>query len=314
METGDWLTAVRVARLPLALRAVRGHRPPGVPAARASQVVWGSCGGPVDEISQLISVLAKTGLVLTGRTIRLSPRGRRIATQDHQHGGALLAQALIHAGLFSGQARKLVELSSIDAGTGAMTCPRQLAVQAAPQLVGLLRRLPGVSLGAQLYVPRELERELSGVWALLPERPDVIEDDRKAIGDRGELYSYLLERERASDPTDVLWVARDDESLGYDIADRSRNPIRRIEAKASSSTPPRFILSENEWKVAHAHSKEYEIHFWGGIRLNEDPREEYERLRAVGFPTVYRDLPQLIASGVLTATPTHYRVEETTIA
>ena len=71
----------------------------------------------------------------------------------------------------------------------------------------------------------------------------------------------------------------------------------------------RFIFSANEWKVAHRYKEEYEIHFWGGIDLARMPADEYEELRAAGYPMVYKNVPQQLAEGALTALPIQYLLE-----
>lgn len=309
MESGSWLTAARVARLPSILRAVRSHPPPGVPAQRAVLVVWRSCGGPLDEVPGLISVLARAGLVSSGSTLRLTKAGRRVATQDHQHGGTMLARALIRAGFFADQARKLAELSQADERSGGIACRRHIATENAPQLVGLLRRFASVTWGKELFIPASLKEEITEIWALLPARPVAKDDRRKVIGDRGELYSYRLERLRAADPSSIRWVAQDDDTLGYDIEDSSADPQRRIEVKVSTSAEPRFFMSANEWDVAHRQGKSYEVHFWGTIDVEQDPAQEYTRLRAAGYPTIYKDIAQQLDDGTLTAWPTQYLVK-----
>lgn len=311
METGSWLTAARVARLTSILRAIRSHPPPGVPAQRAERVVWRSCGGPLDEVSGLISVLVGAELVSSGGTLRLTKAGRLVATQDHQHGGTMLARALIRAGFFAAQARKLAELSQVDEGSGGITCRRHIATENAPQLVGLLRRFAGVIWEEVLYIPASLREEITEIWALLPARPVAKDDRRKAIGDRGELYSYRLERLRIADTSRIRWVAQDDDTLGYDIEDSSVAPHRRIEVKASRSAEPRFFLSANEWEVAHRHGRSYEVHFWGTVDLEQDPAQEYSRLRAAGYPTIYQNISQRLADGTLTARPTQYLIGPT---
>jgi uncharacterized protein DUF3883 len=312
VDTGSWLTAARAARLPQVLRAIRSHPPPGVPLERAPRVIWRACGGPLDEVSDLIQLLVRTGLVISGIALRLTPEGRTIATQDHQSGGTLIARSLIRAGHFADQARRVTECGQLEPCTGDLLCARKLAVEAAPQLVGMLRRFTGVQLDHQLRVPSRLLRDLIDFWALLPEASSNNADDgKKAIGDRGELYSYQLERMRSSNPTHVRWVARDSDSLGYDIEDSSLAPARLIEVKASALRTVRFILSANEWRVAHRSGELFEVHFWGGIDLSRPPAAEYELLRSQGFPLIYKDIPQQLFAQKLFAQPTHYLFGDT---
>jgi hypothetical protein len=181
----------------------------------------------------------------------------------------------------------------------------------APQLVGILSHWSDVVTPGALLIPGHLLPELEAVWALLPPATpeDLLRDSiRKTIGNRGELYSYQMERQRADVASNIVWVARDDDTLGYDIEDRSSNPRRKIEVKASGNTAVRFLLSENEWRKAHEGPTEYEIHFWGGIDLALNPADEFLRLRARGFPLIFGDLPRLLHTRALDATPTKWRI------
>jgi Domain of unknown function (DUF3883) len=157
-----------------------------------------------------------------------------------------------------------------------------------------------------LRVPVHLLGELEAVWALLPPPEpgeSIAETVRKRIGNRGELYSYHLERLNAEVASNIVWASRDNENLGYDIEDRSPSPRRRIEVKASGRTAVQFFLSENEWRKAHDAPETYEIHFWGGLDLNVHPAEEFPRLRAQGYPEVFPNFPELVSTGQLVAMP-----------
>jgi hypothetical protein len=160
-----------------------------------------------------------------------------------------------------------------------------------------------------LHVPRALVIELEAVWALLPppsgEGRDVV---RKSIGDRGELYSYHLERLGAAVASDIVWVARDDDTLGFDIEDRSCTPRRRVEVKASGDASIRFYLSANEWERAHDDPENYEIHFWGGVNLGRDPSDDFAALRRSGSPVIFKNLPSCIQAGQLVAKPDRWKV------
>jgi hypothetical protein len=79
--------------------------------------------------------------------------------------------------------------------------------------------------------------------------------------------------------------------------------------KASSSSEPHFFVSANEWDVAHSHGEHYEIHFWGGVNLNQAPADEYSQLRAAGYPMIYRNVSEKLADGTLTARCTQYLIE-----
>jgi hypothetical protein len=113
--------------------------------------------------------------------------------------------------------------------------------------------------------------------------------DQKAVGDRAELYTIQFERTRTN-PSLIAWVARDSDSLGFDVEDRSTSPTRCIEVKGSRDTELMFFLSETELEKAREIGSRYELQFWGGIDLSVDPSAEYALLRAKGYPTRLEDL------------------------
>lgn len=294
----SWLTAVRVARMPIVVRSVGAFPPAGIARDRAIRVIWAVCGGPFDEVPVLIEVLKRCELLReSDARIRSTKAGRRVATQDHQQGGRLIALALIKSGSFAEQVRLLTEAGSVSPD-GYLECLRPDSVRAAPQLVGLLRRWPEVEFDRVLRVPPFLASQLLDVWALVPS-PARDEQYRLGVGDRAELYSYRLERLRTADASSIRWVSREDDRLGYDIEDASRSPTRLIEVKGSGRDLPRFFLSANEWRVAHVESSRHEIHFWGGIDLGRPTHREYDLLREQGFPVVYRGLNRLVGTGIL---------------
>ncbi|MFC5723561.1 DUF3883 domain-containing protein [Streptomyces gamaensis] len=260
------------------------------------------------DIPVLVDVLVQIGLVeINEGRLRPTKTGVRVATQDHQVGGILLAETLIRSGIFSGQIRRLFEVSEIDP-TGSLVCSRDLAVGVAPQLTGILRRFSAVSFTDKLRVHAGLVSELDGFWSLLPMAVGPELDFKKDMGNRGELYSYQYCRTQAADGTKVRWVARDDETLGYDIEDLNYNPKRRIEVKASGEEKVRFFLSRNEWNVARELGDAYEVHFWGGVSLKVEAQEEFGKLTRRGYPLIFRGLSSLLDSGALSAVPTQYLV------
>jgi hypothetical protein len=305
-EIDSWLTAVRVRRLPAALAAIRSYPPPGVPEQRVIRVVWNRCDGPLDEVKSLIDVLLGAGLLeRRGNLASLTTSGRGVATQDHQHGGRLLARSLIDTGFFRNQARRLLASGEISQ-SGDLTCRRVLALDSAAQLTGVLRCWRQVTLDTHLRVPGTLVRELLTTWALqpIPKSPD--DETRHEVGDRAEAYSYRWEQEKAGDPSRVQWVALDDDSLGYDIRNTEGSPERCIEVKGSQGHDLRFFLSSNEWSIGHRLGDAYEIHFWGDISVARKRLEEYGALRDAGFPFVFRNLGKTLASGELCAIPSQF--------
>ena len=57
----DWFTASRVRRLQSVLEGLH-PRAPGFAQANAAQVLWPACGGPRNEIADLLDVLTLVSL------------------------------------------------------------------------------------------------------------------------------------------------------------------------------------------------------------------------------------------------------------
>lgn len=308
LDAESWLTPQRLERMTQTLRVVHHAGNTGLRVELADRTIWKAVGGPLGEVADLTQILRSLGLL--GHKpphLQLTKWGRQVATQDHQHGGRLLARKVIARGLLLGQSRRLIESCEVGE-TGALRCRRDVAVTRAPQLTGLLRRFPEVEFGAYLVIPRSLATELDDAWISAVAGSRV--DHRKSLGDRGEEFSYRYERDHATDRTRIHWVAQDDDNLGYDIEDTTRPGRRLIEVKASSASDVRFFLSTNEWRVASENSTNYEVQFWGGVNLTVDPALEYRRLRASGYPIVFRDLPAHVQSGRLLLEAAQYVVTE----
>lgn len=308
LDAESWFTPQRLERMTQALRVVHHAGRTGLRLELADRTIWKTVGGPLGDIPDILQVLRSLGLL--GHKpphLQLTKSGRQVATQDHQQGGRLLARQIITRGLLLGQARVLIESCEPD-DAGALRCRRDLAVSQAPQLTGVLRRFPGVEFGAHLVIPRGLVAELDNAWIPAATRSRV--DHRKSLGDRGEEFSYRYERDNATDRTRIHWVAQDDDNLGYDIEDTTEPGRRLIEVKASASTDVRFFLSTNEWRVASENPTAYEVQFWGGVNLAADPAEEYQRLRASGYPIVFNRLHGQVQAGHLLLEASQYVVTE----
>ena len=63
-----------------------------------------------------------------------------------------------------------------------------------------------------------------------------------------------------------IWVAVDDNTVGYDILSFARHDgselNRLIEVKTTISVPPRMFLSRNEWETAARYGATFEFHLW----------------------------------------------------
>jgi hypothetical protein len=308
LDAESWFTPQRLERMTQALRVVHQAGRTGLRLELADRTIWKTVGGPLGDVPDIVQVLRSLGLL--GHKpphLQLTRSGRQVATQDHQHGGRLLARQIITRGLLLGQARVLIESCGSDE-TGSLHCRRDVAVSRAPQLTGLLRRFPEVEFGANLVIPRGLVTELDNAWIPAATRSRV--DHRKSLGDRGEEFSYRYERDNAADRTHIHWVAQDDDNLGYDIEDTTEPTRRLIEVKASAGTDVRFFLSTNEWRVATENPAAYEVQFWGGVNLAADPAEEYQRLCATGYPIVFNDLPGQVRAGRLLKEASQYVITE----
>jgi hypothetical protein len=238
----------------------------------------------------------------------LTRTGRTTLQRHVAEEGRQLGLALIRAGQFSEQARRLIERGSID-GEGVLRCPALEARDVASSLLGVLRRWSDVEWGAEIVVPKHLVEEIAAAWSVTPP-VDEIAAKKNEVGFRAELYSYQLERLTADDASLIAWVSRDDQGLGYDLEDRTPAAPRVIEVKGSGGNAVRFYLSANEYRRAEQYAEKYEVQFWGGIDLQRPPQSEFQALRGMGYPRLFHNVAELIANGSLIALPEVWRVTE----
>lgn len=288
----DWFTSVRVRRLSEILVALASLSP-DISDREIETLLWRKCGGPLPEIRFLIDVLIELKVVRTsGQGLARTQTGHKIAKAIRSRNQDLLALTLIRAGYFHDQARVLLESGEIDAD-GNLRCSSRLARTGAPQLLGILENWDEVQLFPAVFVPDRILQELNSVWALLP--PPIAlprwAAERKEVGNRAEMYTVQYERTKVG-AASVFWVARDSDSLGWDVEDRSVSPHRCIEVKGRRGADVVFYLSENEWNKAQALGAKYEVQFWGGIDLTMDPAVEYSSLRASGYPMIISNLAE----------------------
>jgi hypothetical protein len=90
-----------------------------------------------------------------------------------------------------------------------------------------------------------------------------------AQGREGERYSLAYENDRMQREgisRAPLWVAIDDNTVGYDILSYAWHDggevNRLIEVKTTLADYPRMILSRNEWKTAEQYGAAFEFHLW----------------------------------------------------
>lgn len=262
----------------------------------AIRLVWSHCGGPYDEISVLLQLLDAIGLIsFQDAVVKRSRAGDQIAKSIKAGDLRPLGMTLIRVGYFHDQARILIETGRTDTA-GNLLCRSKVARAGAPQLIGILQWWDGVRVLPEVVVPKHLVAELNTVWALLPPetRTPSWAVERKAVGNRAEMYSVQREKTRVADPTQIFWVAQDSDDLGWDIEDRSTEPRRCIEVKGRRDHEVVFFLSDNERAKAKDSCINWEVHFWGGIDLSRNPAVEYAHLVASGYPLIIENLEREI--------------------
>ena len=304
--SSDWFIAPRVRRLERLIRLMP-TRPPGISEGKLVGTLRPQTDSPPKEITQLVHVLARLGILhVDSDRYYLSRKGRRAATLSEDRARRELAELLIQSGLLHEQVRQVVQASIIDHEGMARSKVVQLR-HSAPQILGLLRAWPNIVGPSFVRIPPTLFDMIDAPWSLVPS-PSEKEGIREAIGHRAEAYSFHLLRSESNYPTSVVWVSRDDQGLGYDIEDRSEGQVHRVEVKGSQGKDVRFLLTANELDVAHQDPGSYEIHFWGEINLNRSPDVEFSTLRNRGFPVRFEDLAAHLADQRLQARPTRYLV------
>lgn len=262
--------------------------------------------GPREDHPAILALLKQLGFVHEqGNLIRLSRKGKRAKMLSPTNARRELAEALLGSGYLYSQVRRVIEESSVDDVGNAHVRIATLR-KSAPQLLGLLRAWPDVVGPSMVIIPSSLYANLDTPWSLVPlPKPD--DGTKKAIGSRGEAYSYHLLRQAAKPANTIIWVALDDDGLGYDIEDRTSG-LTRIEVKSSQQGEVRFFLTENEHRVAYSDPDTYVLHFWGNINLRQDPATDFWALRSVGFPLIFHNVAEHLADGRLQAVATRFRV------
>jgi hypothetical protein len=314
MLDGKILTETTVGRLRTLLPAVPSKQAGGVPAEGFDQVVHPLLGGSLADIALALEILLALRMVdeSAGRYARTT-EGDRLVKGVRAGAPHELELALLRSGLLATQVRDLLPVLMVsDVG---YHCSASSARGVAPQLVGVLAALPGVRLHGRLQLDLAVSAELDSPLCqqLVPPmaQPGSAEE-RQQVGDRAELYSLSLEHSAYLGASrDVLWVSRDDYGAGYDIEAGSPDARRYIEVKGSRGREVTFILSTGEWDSAHRYGAAYEIHFWGDIRLNSDPADEYVRLRDAGYPQRIVEPRSVLRSDAWEMTPVGYRVRPT---
>jgi len=267
------------------------------------------------EIDEACLDLVTLGLISTkSERVGRTREGDRVVREAKSGAHHSLALTVIRSGLLAEQIRDLLFLLDV-VGTD-MICSASKAKRTAPQLVGLVAQLPGVRITGSLVINEAIGLELDSSWNqwhVPPMAKPETSEERQQVGDRGELYSLQMERTAfIGAGRSVVWVSRDDYKLGWDIEVQVPNRVRRIEVKGSRGREVTFILSKNEYNKASKHGTDYEIHFWGDIRLTATPAHDYARLRDAGYPIVITDPTTALDTEDWIITPTEYRVRSVT--
>lgn len=304
-------TEVFVEQLIKVIGVIPSHRSGGLVADGLDAVLQSRIEGGRHSARTAMACLAAMRLITEiDGVVGRSTSGDRVRREIRRIGSSAFVLVVIRSGLMADQIRAIRGVLRHD-GEG-YACGRSAAQTVAPQLFGLLSRMPDVVVRGRVEIGRESGLELDSVWNELPPTSRInwqdMEKRRKAIGDRAELYSLQLERSAHVGAWErITWVSRDDDSLGYDI-EVPGNPIRRVEVKGSSGRDVQFFLSANEYRVAQRHGSSYEIHFWGEIDVRRDPVEEFERLRSVGYPIRVSNPTSALACEPWLIEPSQYRV------
>lgn len=86
------------------------------------------------------------------------------------------------------------------------------------------------------------------------------------VGERLSLAYEADRLQREGISREPIWVAIDDNTVGYDILSYALHDVgeinRLIEVKTTQATPPRMILSRNEWIIAAQYGSAFEFHLW----------------------------------------------------
>jgi hypothetical protein len=304
-------TEVFVEQLIAAIVCIPSHQAGGTASEGLYTLLQSRIGVARRSARAVVSCLATMRLITNVEgVIGRSRLGDKIRREVRAQGSHRLAILIIRSGLMADQIRSLRQVLRRK-GDGYV-CGRSAAQAAAPQLAGLLGRVPDVEVGGQIAIGRDAGLELDSVWNELHPTSRVDWQDRekrrKAIGDRAELYSLQLERSSHVGALEQInWVSRDDDSFGYDI-EVVGSPTRCIEVKGSSGRDVQFLISANEYRVAEQRKGCYEIHFWGEIDLRRDPLDEYDRLRASGYPVCVIDPTVALLAEPWVIEPAQYRV------
>lgn len=216
---------------------------------------------------------------------RLTEQGVIVVSELGYSRWGALGTAALRSGAYEDEIARLLEAGSV--ADEHLRCPLARVARVSPAAGALLAWDPRHREDVELVVPLAELDSLLAISAMEQsvQLPEWVEDNQ-SVGWRAELYSLRRERTRLG-PHRVLHVSRDvGDGFGYDIETTAAEPSRYIEVKGSRSTGVSFVLTNRELSVARRHEHRYELHFWGGISLGRDAREEFSALVAQGYPII----------------------------
>jgi hypothetical protein len=112
------------------------------------------------------------------------------------------------------------------------------------------------------------------------------------VGRLGERLTLRFYREQGWDPVHVSPIS---DAYGFDILCRraGAGPADSLAVEAKATTAPagpyRFFASRHELRVARYLGARYQIALWGELDMAASLEDNYDRLRARGFPRIVAD-------------------------
>jgi hypothetical protein len=297
--TGTWFTAARLDRLIAVLRYIPSRRNlEQLSRAAAHRVLFPMVGGNSEEIHICVRVLEILKLASGTDFLNRTVDGDKVIRALRNGDPTALPLAVLRSGYFSEQVQHLISIARYEGEDLIFDATRMRPMAA--QLLGLLARLPDFAAGQPCRIKGSLRVDIESAWTLqampTPSTAATM-TPRTEVGNRAELYSLQLERTRfIGAAPNVHWVSPEDPDAGYDIEVREGARLRRIEVKGSRAQTVSFTMSDNEWQAAAHFADDYEIHFWGTIRLEERQEFGYDRLISACYPIVILNPRQVLES------------------
>lgn len=282
--------------------------PPGLDIDRITRTAVRR-GLPHEHVRRALELLREAGLVRrAGDAWRLEPDAAGVADSLQNGDWSTFAVRLLTIHSLRSQLAALIP-HAYQGGDGTLRISRRRASATAPQASILLSWMGGGS-GFDLQLPSVVVQ-----LASLDEPTETIPgwvEERGRVGKRAESYSLLFERLRRP-PNLIIHVAAERDDMGYDIEDRSGDPVRAIEVKGSRSPDVTFMLTKRELQEARVRGEAFELQFWGEIDLGAPIDREFSRLVDQGYPRRFPNLSQRLASGEFSLTPVQWEVRQATL-